>query len=323
MKLALVSISVAVVLPVTARPADASVSSDFDVSKHVQLNSGGIVVTWVSTSDEDGVVEWALSADDLADRSGTFATATDSRGALAGRLNKRTHRVPVSNIRGGSTIHYDIVSGGERHPSGPYRVTIPSAVLLNPPVGLTGRVRYADGASGRECLVYIRVTQTVSGTRQSSLWHNTITDGGGFTAEIRNVRARQNFDTALAFEPDTDDATIEASALCGPGLQGSVAKTTADATKLTVLGRVAEYQEFDIVVSSAPVSSGGAQGAAGQPMPEPSGGGCLPSASLHPAAGVLGLLALALPAAVTGRRRTSGTDRRGAVAAARTGRHSG
>ena len=92
----------------------------------------------MSPEDEDGVVEWALSAGDLASRSGSFATAQDSRGPLTGRLNKRTHHVVASNIRGGSTIHYNIVSGGETHPGGPYQVTIPSGVLMNSPVGPTG-----------------------------------------------------------------------------------------------------------------------------------------------------------------------------------------
>ena len=120
----------------------------FDPARDVQLNAAGIVVTWMSEAEEDGHVEWALSAAELA---GSPSVATDVRGALAGRLNRRTHRVAITGVLGGSTIHYNLVSGGLTDPRGPYQVTIPSVALSAAPVGITGTVTYQVGSAGREC----------------------------------------------------------------------------------------------------------------------------------------------------------------------------
>ena len=57
--LAFLTLGAGVALMATSGTLRASVDAGFDPAKHVQLNAGGIMVTWVSADDEDGVVEWA------------------------------------------------------------------------------------------------------------------------------------------------------------------------------------------------------------------------------------------------------------------------
>ena len=144
----------------------------------------------------------------------------------------------------------------------------------------------------------------VSGVAQESLWNNTITNGGGFTAEIRNIRSRQNVDTPLVFDADSGDATISVNARCGPGLEGNLTRTTADADKLKVLGSVAEYQNMEVVVSgtaAAPPAQAGVATAA--PTPATSGGGCSISRSASPPAAGAAPFLLMLPAGLLAYRR--------------------
>ena len=215
----------------------------FDPDRDVQLNAAGMVVTWVTGADEDGVVEWALSATDLATSPNT---ATDSRGPLANRANKRTHRVEITGVAGGSTIHYRIVSGGVPDPNGPYQVTIPSVPLSAAPVGITGIVTYEDGSPGRECQVYIVVKHLFFGIELSSLPINVLTNGGSYAADIKNIRLDGSPDQPLAFGANSEDSTIFVTAVCDPATRGTIAKTTAQADKLIVGTTVSEYQNMDV-----------------------------------------------------------------------------
>ena len=212
----------------------------------MQLNAAGIVVTWTSEAEEDGHVEWALSAAELA---GSRSIASDVRGALAGRLNRRTHRVAITGVPGGSTIHYNLVSGGVTDPRGPYQVTIPSVALSAAPVGITGTVTYQEGSAGRECLIYIQIDHLFFGLALRSLPINAMTDGGGYAADVKNIRLEGSFDQPLIFGADSQDSTINVEAACDPENLGSLARTTAAADTLIVGSTVSEYQNMDVVVS--------------------------------------------------------------------------
>ena len=235
-------------------PSDGFPAIDFDPAVHVQVSSGGAFITWVSAQEEDGLVEWALTADDLAKRSGSFDKTGDKRGALAGRLNKRTHRVVVGNLVGTPKIHYQIVSGGKRDPNGPYEVSIPTGALITLPNVITGKVFYEDGSVGKECLVYVRVTQRneVVGRvlLENTLWGNEMTEGGAYVTDITNVRqdpqnkVNNDYDKALPYNANGNDATITVEARCGPGLGGGISVTTADAEK-SGFG----YVNMDVTVS--------------------------------------------------------------------------
>ena len=251
--------------PTVAAPATptAPAAIDFDPTVHVQVSSGGVFITWISTQEEDGYVDWALSAEDLANRSGSFSTTGDQRGALAGRANKRTHRVVVANLVGVPAIHYQIVTGGEADPNGPYEVSIPTGALITLPNAITGRVLYEDGSPGVECLVHVRVTQRhdIEGNvfLENSLWVNEMTStsppenpalGGAYVTDITNVRQdpqnqlNNDYNRALPYNTDAKDATLTVGARCGRGLQGSISVTTADAEK-SGFG----YINMDVVVS--------------------------------------------------------------------------
>ena len=155
---------------------DDDVPPEFDPNVQVQLNPGGIVATWASRREEDGQVEWALDAAGLANSPNV---AEDVRGPLAGRSNKRTHRVEIEGVPAGSVVHFNVLFAGVRHPDGPFQVTLPSAALTAAPVGIAGSVSYFDGSAGVGCLVYVRVTQTVAGHAIDSLTINTLANGGG------------------------------------------------------------------------------------------------------------------------------------------------
>ena len=223
----------------------------FNPDEDVQLNSAGIDVTWVSANEEDGYLEWATSTSAL---TSTPSMATDDRGALAGRANKRSHRVSITGLPGGSTIHYNIVSGGQT--TGPYSVTIPTDALLQTPDLITGKVTYQGGGVGRECNVLVRVSQLVTelSATHHSLWINGRTSAttGGYTLDITNIRqdptnAVVNKDFNKIFQWDRADPkySITVIARCEPTSQGT---TTDQMPNLTFGG--AGFEDVDVVVSS-------------------------------------------------------------------------
>ena len=232
----------------------------------VQLNADGIDVTWTSAAGEEGHVEWALSTTDLSGKTGTYTTTTDTRTAIGGTafanfLNKKAHRVRITGVTGGSTIYYNIVSGGVADSSGPYQVTIPSSALTSPALFLSGTVTYDEGSAGQECLVRMRVTQKKSvdfgppvgiiSSLEHSLWGNALTDGnGGYILDITNIRQDpgntfdKDFDQALSYDASSTDATITAAARCDNVTQGRRGSTTGAADK-TASG----YPNYDITVA--------------------------------------------------------------------------
>ncbi len=213
----------------------------FDPTIDVQLNSNGIDVTWLSTNEEQGQVEWAYGANaaaDLANKNGTFAVANDWRTArpdspiqYSGYANKRTHRVRLIGAAPGSTIHYRIITGGY---SAVYQVTIPTQPLTSPDNFMTGTVTYEDGSQGAECLVYFKVstteTETIGGTEITvlveSLFVNNMADPtGSYTIGVTNIRDSDNFNTARTYSNDPGKTTATVIARCSP-LQQTVLKTS-------------------------------------------------------------------------------------------------
>ena len=187
---------------VTIADDDAPILFQFDPDFQVQLNAAGIVVTWTTNSDVDGVVEWSLIEGNL------DQTATDSRGALGDRLNKKTHHVPITGVAGGSTIHYNLRSDGQTDPDGPYQVTMPTVALSAAPVGISGAVSYENPHPGRECLVYVQVAQKVFFGEiflgeEMSLWINMLTDGGSFAGDVKNIRQIGKINQALQYDAES------------------------------------------------------------------------------------------------------------------------
>ena len=176
-----------------------------------------MIVTWVSSLDEDGWVEWALSAGDLAGRTATFAIANDQRGDLSERINRKTHRVPIPGLLGEAAVYFNVVSGGSVDPRGPYEVAVPSAPLITPPAAIAGRVTFSDGTLGSECLVYIRVEFLLFGQPLMSLWINTMTDGGAYVEDITNIRREDDINRSLIYSTNSENATIHVKAKCGHG----------------------------------------------------------------------------------------------------------
>ena len=246
--LSVLILSLAVGLSVAGRNVRASVDPSFDPTFDVQLNAAGIVVTWLSAADEVGVVEYATSSAAL---TANPSTATDDRLAVGTPLNQKTHKVSITGIAGGSTVFFNLVSGGVTDVNGPYQVTMPSVALSAAPVGITGSITFEDTTSGVECLVYIQVEQLFFGIfLVASLPINTITDGGDYAADIKNIRSEQDFNTSLAFDASSADATITVTARCDPDTNGTISRTTLAADKLTVAGSVSEYQNMDVVVTA-------------------------------------------------------------------------
>ena len=230
---AVVTTAVSIVLLLWPGGSVASVHPSFDPEVHVQLNPGGIFVTWVSSDEEDGFVQWATSSAALA---GSPNTATDSRGPLADRLNKRTHHVVVEGVPLGSTLHYNLVSGGVA--DGPFEATLPSNPLVFPGKAIRGKVTYADGSDGRECLVYVRVAQLIIGTTfERSLWVNGITDGGAYVIDLQNIRQDpgntfiKDFNNPLGYDASSQNATIDVTVRCDPTQEETFSVTTADAQR--------------------------------------------------------------------------------------------
>ena len=233
--------------------APSSEPINFDSDIDVQLNADGILVNWVSAAEEDGVVQFALTPAQLA---GTPITLPDVRGPLAGRLNKRTHRVEIRGVPGGSTLFYNLVSGGVTF--GPFSVTLPSVPLSAPPNVLSGTVRYPDSSLALECIVSMQVRNIEplgAGTADHhSLWVNGITNGGGFTLDVTNLRGdpanpfiNNNINAPFAYNTSADSSEITVVAKCDTGNIGETTKTTL-AAGFTGTG----YQAFDIVVGAEP-----------------------------------------------------------------------
>lgn len=205
---------------------------------HVELNPGGVIISWASSVEEDGFVEWALSAEDLAARSGTFAVAIDSRGQFQDRKNKRTHYVEIPDVPAGQAVHFHVFSGEARDLNGSFAVTLPTQPLISPPVLLTGELSLADQSGAEECLVYARVTDLVSDTiLERSLWVVGLTKNGQFTLDLTNVRADPTnprnslIDKRLNYNQDSADSTIEVFSRCSSNTGGSVSVTTAAAQR--------------------------------------------------------------------------------------------
>ena len=132
----------------STRHARAAVDSGFDPSVYVQVKDTGIVVTWVSADEEDGHVEWALTAGDLASSPNV---ASDDRGIFASRINKRSHRVTISGVTTGTsnTVHYRIVLGGVT--SQDFSALLPSTALTSPADKIVARqITYPDTSAAAE-----------------------------------------------------------------------------------------------------------------------------------------------------------------------------
>ena len=204
----------------------------FDQDINVQQNAGGIIVTWVTDAAEDGEVIFSLGAD-----ASLGTTATDDRGAFGGRLNQKTHKVTVA-AAGGSTINYNIVSGGVADPSGPYAVTIPSTSLPNPPDLLSGTVAYPNSAPGLECVVSFRVRNLNPlgpGTEHTSLWTTNLTNGGTYALDITNIRGHtgnsffnNSKEAAFNYTRSSANSVIDFVTHCDEGSTASVTKTMFD-----------------------------------------------------------------------------------------------
>jgi hypothetical protein len=110
-------------------------------------------------------------------------------------------------------------------------------------------VTFSDGTLGSECLVYIRVEFLLFGQPLRSLWINTMTDGGAYVEDITNIRREDDINRSLIYSTNSENATIHVKAKCGPGAEGSIARTTADAEKQVILGTVAAYLNMDVEVS--------------------------------------------------------------------------
>jgi FlaG/FlaF family flagellin (archaellin) len=237
----------------------AAPASTFDVSTHVQLNSSGIDVIWVSDAEEDGFVEYAFSADGLANQSGTFAIAQDIRGALGGRVNKKSHRVRVVGTPSGSTIHFNVVSGGVK--DGPHQVIIPTTALTSPPTQLSGNIKFGDGSAGRECIIRMRVGESITLFGQTfvqhSLWTNILSNGGQYAMDITNIRQdpsnllQNNFNNALSYSLNSSDTTITVHAQCDDRSEGTIQVTTADVQK----DAGGNFINVDVTVALAPTVS--------------------------------------------------------------------
>ncbi len=247
---------IALIVGVSAGTVFGSVHSSFDHEVNVAKNAAGIDVSWVSADGEDGHVEYATSAKDLSARSGSFGTAYDDRGAYPGRVNKRSHRASVQGIPGGSTIYYQIISGGVI--AGPFEVTIPSVALTTPPNLLTGNITYAGGAAGRECLVSMRVSYIDATVPQYSMWVNALSNNttGGYTLDITNIRQDPNNlyapytdpDSALTYPANSANAKIYVRARCDADNFGSTEVTTLAASKIPGGG----YQNVNVQVIPPP-----------------------------------------------------------------------
>ncbi len=213
--------------------------SDPPSGVHVELNPGGVIVSWVSPVEEDGFIEWALSAGDLAARSGTFATALDSRGQFQDRTNKWTHHVEIRSVAASQTLHFDVFSGGARDPNGPFTITLPMQPLVQPPTLLTGMIVLADQSGAEECLVYARVTHLAGGTfLEHSLWVVGLTKNGRYTLDLTNVRGdpdnvlNTSVDQRFGYDPSGTDSTIEVVSRCSSNVGGSMSVTTAAAQRI-------------------------------------------------------------------------------------------
>ena len=226
--------------PTGAGPATSADGIDFDPDVDIHPHSTGIRVAWVSTAEEDGVVEWALSAEDLKARSGSFTSSADTR-PFVGRLDKRTHMVTISSVAPGTgnVLYYQIVSGavvGE-----PRSIKLPSNDLLNlPDVWLVGFVTHQDGSPGRGCLVNVRVSVSVPAldTTEHSMWRSDITSETGFySVDITNIRqdsgnaVRNDFNSAFAYDRNSQNVTVTVDARCNAVSNGTTSVTTANEEK--------------------------------------------------------------------------------------------
>ena len=229
-------------------------ATDFDEAINTQVDVGTLFVTWVSTSEEDGVVEYARNAPDLESKSGTFNTANDDRGEFADRLNKRTHRVSVGGLSGVTTVHYRVVSGGET--TGPFQATLPTSVLTAPANRLTGAITYlAEGRTGVQCILSMRVRKEFTFFGQDvvehSLWTNVLSNGGSYSMDITNIRndptnaLNSDFNAAFAYDNSSTESFIEIVSRCDAGNLKIEEKTTQDTFTGTGFA-------FDVAVSAPP-----------------------------------------------------------------------
>jgi len=204
----------------------AVVAGTFDTDINVQRNASGVAITWVTDTEEDGDVIYSIDPD-----TALGSTAVDDRGVFPGtRLNLNTHHVIITGVPGGSTINYNIRSGGVSDPNGPYQVTIPSTALTTPGDLLTGTVEYPDTSSAVHCVISARVV-VIDATQifvppfpfvnHNSLWVTTLTNGGQFTLDIQNVRQdptntnfSNNNNTAFSFDKNNSKHTVETVARC-------------------------------------------------------------------------------------------------------------
>ena len=224
--------------------AQGAAGSSFSTTTHAKINSAGIDVIWVSDTNEDGYVEFALSASDLSGETGTFSSSTDPRGALSGRSNKRTHRVSVVSQPAASTIHFNLISGSSV--SGPHQVTLAQDALTTPGKLISGNVTFANGGSPAfQCVIRMRMTHNDSitinnvtiPTVEVSLWSNAITNGGSYVMDAKNIRQdpgnviNNDINTALNYDASSADSVFTLVAECDDQSTGTKTVTTADAAK--------------------------------------------------------------------------------------------
>ena len=137
-------------------------------------NDVAFFVTWITSSDVTGQVEYSTTAGDLP---GSGTTVNDERG---GATSDDSHTVAIGGLTADTTYFYDVISGGVRDNNGGAHYQVTTGGSLSPPgnEAAIGLVKRQDNTNAVGCLVYFTIG--TGGQVMSSY----VQDFGGATSSI-------------------------------------------------------------------------------------------------------------------------------------------
>ncbi len=177
------------VLTALFRPAGGSAATDLRV-RISNLNDVSFTVSWLTTSDESGQVQFVDGPIYNDDRGTSYAG--------------KTHYVTVAGLLPGHTYSFDILSGSTRFDNAGAHWTVKTGATLTPRTAdwLAGQVQNPDGSAATDVVLYATIYRVQGGFNSAPISALvTPRDGGVFRMRLSDARVAGDPSSFMEYTP--------------------------------------------------------------------------------------------------------------------------